>query len=181
MVALNAFPGDSEAERELLARCCDALETPLAGCEHWARGGEGALELARLVLQQLERRGEVAPLYPDGTPVEEALEAIATRLYGASGIELTPEARQMLERLARAGYGRLPVCIARTQYSFSDDPADGGLVRGHRLRIRELRLSAGAGFVVAVCGKLMTLPGLPREPAALGMGLDDAGEITGLA
>ena len=87
----------------------------------------------------------------------------------------------MLERLARAGYGRLPVCIARTQYSFSGDPADGGLVRGHRLRIRELRLSAGAGFVVAVCGKLMTLPGLPREPAALGMGLDSAGEITGLA
>ncbi|WP_299316975.1 formate--tetrahydrofolate ligase [uncultured Halomonas sp.] len=181
VVALNAFPGDSEAERELLARCCDELGVPLAHCEHWARGGEGALALARLVQRQLEQGAEVAPLYPDDTPVEEALETIATRLYGASGIELTPEARQMLERLERAGYGRLPVCIARTQYSFSDDPADGGLVRGHRLRIRELRLSAGAGFVVAVCGKLMTLPGLSREPGALGMGLDASGEITGLA
>ncbi len=123
----------------------------------------------------------MAPLYPDGTSVEDALETVATRLYGASGVEFSPEAREMLQRLEGAGYGQLPVCIARTQFSFSDDPAAGGLVKGHRLRVRELRLSAGAGFVVAVCGSLMTLPGLPREPAALGMGLDDEGNITGLA
>ncbi|MCA1769328.1 MAG: formate--tetrahydrofolate ligase, partial [Halomonas sp.] len=134
------------------------------------------------VQQRLEAgSAEVAPLYPDGASVEKALETIATRLYGASGIELSPEAREMLQRLERSGYGQLPVCIARTQYSFSDDPADGGLIQGHCLRVRELRLSAGAGFVVAVCGKLMTLPGLPREPAALGMGLDEEGNITGLA
>ncbi|MBE0489160.1 MAG: formate--tetrahydrofolate ligase [Halomonas sp.] len=182
VVALNAFPGDSEDERERLAACCAELGVALAHCDHWARGGEGALTLARCVLERLEETGgEVAPLYADGTPVEEALETIATRLYGASGVELSSEARETLQRLEGAGYGKLPVCIARTQYSFSDDPADGGLVKGHRLRVRELRLSAGAGFVVAVCGKLMTLPGLPREPAALGMGLDTDGNITGLA
>ncbi|MGJ7457823.1 formate--tetrahydrofolate ligase [Halomonas sp. RA08-2] len=182
VVALNAFPGDSEAERERLADCCAELGVAMAICDHWTRGGEGALALARLVQQRLAAgSAEMALLYADGTPVEEALETIATRLYGASGVELSPEARETLQRLKRAGYGELPVCIARTQYSFSDDPADGGLVKGHRLRVRELRLSAGAGFVVAVCGRLMTLPGLPREPAALGMGLDEAGNITGLA
>ncbi|MFO8046120.1 MAG: formate--tetrahydrofolate ligase [Halomonas sp.] len=182
VVALNAFPDDSGAERERLSACCSELDVALAHCDHWARGGEGALALARLVQQRLSAgNAEVAPLYPDGTSVEKALETIATRLYGASGVALSAEAREMLRRLERAGYGQLPVCIARTQYSFSDDPADGGLVKGHRLRIRELRLSAGAGFVVAVCGKLMILPGLPREPAALGMGLDNEGNITGLA
>ena len=182
VVALNAFPDDSEAERERLAACCVELGVALAHCDHWARGGEGALALARRVLERLEEDGgEAAALYADGTPVETALQVVATRLYGASGVELSPEARATLRRLEGAGYGQLPVCIARTQYSFSDDPADGGLVKGHRLRVRELRLSAGAGFVVAVCGRLMTLPGLPREPAALGIGLDAEGNITGLA
>jgi len=182
LVALNVFPDDSDAERAQLSACCSQLGVAVANCDHWARGGEGAVALARLVQQRLASgSAEVAPLYPDGTSVEEALETVATRLYGASGVEFSPEAREMLQRLEGAGYGQLPVCIARTQFSFSDDPAAGGLVKGHRLRVRELRLSAGAGFVVAVCGSLMTLPGLPREPAALGMGLDDEGNITGLA
>ncbi|MFC2992373.1 formate--tetrahydrofolate ligase [Halomonas tibetensis] len=182
VVALNAFPDDSDDEQARLLACCSQLGVAMANCDHWARGGEGALTLARLIQQRLAAGvADVAPLYPDGASVEEALETIATRLYGASGVELSPEAREMLQRLERAGYGQLPVCIARTQYSFSDDPADGGLIKGHWLRVRELRLSAGAGFLVAVCGKLMTLPGLPREPAALGMGLDNEGDITGLA
>ncbi|MBB3332286.1 formate--tetrahydrofolate ligase [Halomonas campaniensis] len=182
VVALNTFPTDSAEERERLAACCERLEVALEVCDHWARGGPGALSLARRVLERLEEGGqEVAPLYADGTPLEAALTAVATRLYGARGIELSAGARQALAQLERAGYGHLPVCIARTQFSFSDDPADGGLVEGHLLRVSELRLSAGAGFVVAICGRLMTLPGLPRKPAALGIGLDAQGNVIGLA
>ncbi|MCH4562274.1 formate--tetrahydrofolate ligase [Halomonas sp. EGI 63088] len=184
VVALNALASDSANECARLADCCRGLGVSMTVSDHWARGGEGARPLARRVLERLDAgpvRPGVAPLYPDDLPVEQALRTIATRLYGARDIELAPLAQAQLERLTHQGFGTLPVCIARTQFSFSDDPADGGLVTGHLLRVDELKLSAGAGFVVAICGRVMTLPGLPREPAALAMGLDADGNVIGLA
>ncbi|MFY0989738.1 formate--tetrahydrofolate ligase [Halomonas sp. C05BenzN] len=182
VVTLNAFASDTAEERDRLAACCAALGVRMVVSDHWACGGEGAVPLARMVLERLESEPAGGTLlYPDGTPVERALRIVATRLYGARDVALSPLARDQLDQLTRHGFGTLPVCIARTQFSFSDDPADGGLVEGHLLRVSELRLSAGAGFVVAICGRIMTLPGLPRSPAALAMGLDAQGNVSGLS
>ncbi|MEQ9811306.1 MAG: formate--tetrahydrofolate ligase [Azospirillaceae bacterium] len=182
VVAINHFGSDTRAEIEAIDEACAELDAPVALCRHWAQGGQGAEELARLVQAELAReRTEIRLLYPDEMPLDEKIRTVATRLYGADDIALAPAAARALEEFTALGYGDLPVCIAKTQYSFSGDPTLKGAPEGHVLTVREVRLSAGAGFVIAVCGDIMTMPGLPRVPAALGIGIDENGVIHGLS
>ncbi|MDR1928101.1 MAG: formate--tetrahydrofolate ligase, partial [Oscillospiraceae bacterium] len=183
VVALNRFAGDSEAEIGFLQEDCAARGVPLALAEVFAKGGEGGEALARLVCETIEQRDGAAAftaLYPLELPLEEKIGAIATKIYRAQGVAFTAAARKSLERLEALGFGGLPVCIAKTQYSLSDDPAKLGLPQGHTVTVRELYVSAGAGFVVALTGDIMTMPGLPREPAACRMDIARDGTITGL-
>jgi formate--tetrahydrofolate ligase len=149
---------------------------------HWAEGGAGAEPLAAAVMEALEGpKPTVTPLYADELPLAEKVRTVATSLYGAADIAVSDAAARSFAEFEQLGYGHLPVCIAKTQYSFSADPKAMGAPSGHVLPVREARLSAGAGFVVAICGDVMTMPGLPRRPAALDIGLDAAGRIVGLS
>ena len=150
---------------------------------HFTDGGTGAQDLAKGVLQVLDEPSpyEFSYTYPDDLSLTEKVEAIATRLYGAGHVTWQAKARRRLQRIERDGYGDLPVCIAKTQYSFSTDPTLLGAPTGHELHVREVRLSAGAGFVVAVCGDMMTMPGLPTDPSANRIDLADDGTILGLS
>jgi formate--tetrahydrofolate ligase len=150
--------------------------------DHWARGGAGAEDLAREVLRTLETKpAEFRLLYPDDQPPAEKIRVIAREIYRAAEVEFAPAAREKLNELQINGFGHLPVCIAKTQYSFSADANLRGAPVGHVLPVREVRHSAGAGFIVAICGEIMTMPGLPRRPAAEQIGIDAAGRITGLS
>jgi formate--tetrahydrofolate ligase len=180
-VALNHFTADTEAEIEVVREAMAAIGTPLALCTHWADGAAGARELASIVSGMIDAgHGRYAPLYPPALPLEEKLRRVARAIYRAEDIALPDKLRRQLDDYTAAGFGALPVCIAKTQYSFTADPSLLGAPEGHVLPVRALRLSAGAGFVVAICGDIMTMPGLPRVPAAEEIGLDAAGEITGL-
>lgn len=184
VVALNAFAGDGEEELSLVrSHCRDRLGVEAVVCTHWADGGVGALELAQKVLALLhEHRIPAARrLYEDATPLGEKLRTVATEIYGAADILLEKAASARLAELEGQGFGRLPVCIAKTQYSLTADPNLRGAPSGHVLPIRELRVSAGAGFVVAICGDINTMPGLPRRPAATRIRLDADGRIEGLS
>ena len=182
VVAINHFSQDSAEELVALGAICARLGVRVALAKHWAEGGIGAEELARAVLAQLsEAPAEVRMLYTDDLPLAAKLETVAREVYGAAGITLSDAAASDLEGFTQLGYGQLPVCIAKTQFSFSGDPAKLGAPSGHVLDVREVRLAAGAGFVVAICGNVMTMPGLPRHPAANEMGLDSHGNIVGLA
>lgn len=181
VVAANRFAGDTAGELaaiDAIARECGVAS---AVATHWADGGAGATALARLVLDGAERPGRVIPLYGDDTPLREKIETVAKRIYGAGAVSLHASAAGQLEGFERLGYGRLPVCIAKTQYSFSTDPQATGAPVGHTLAVREVRLCAGAGFVVALCGDIVTMPGLPRRPAALDIEVDASGRVTGLS
>ncbi|MDO3721411.1 formate--tetrahydrofolate ligase [Marinobacter sp. chi1] len=181
VVCINRFPGDTWEELELVQALCRDLGVKAVPAEHWATGSDGAIELAQAVLDELdEGKPEIRFLYDDSLPLAEKIETIATRIYHASHVEFTATARQQLREYEALGYGYLPVCIAKTQYSFSVDPSMMGAPSGHTLPVREVRLAAGAGFVVAVCGEIMTMPGLPRRPAALDIGLDENGLVVGL-
>ena len=181
VVAINAFSQDSEAEVAELRAFAAGLGVDIALCRHWAEGGAGAEELARKVVA-LADGGEArfAPLYPDELPPWEKIETVARRIYRADQVTAAKAVRQQLTRWRKAGFGGLPVCMAKTQYSFSTDPERLGAPVGHDVHVREVRLSAGAGFIVAICGDIMTMPGLPRHPAAEGIGLTADGEIDGL-
>ncbi len=180
-VALNHFTADTEAEIEVVREAMAAIGTPLALCTHWAEGAAGAGELAAIVTGMIDAgRGRYAPLYAPELPLEEKLRRVAREIYRAEDIALPDTLRRRLDGYTAAGFGALPVCVAKTQYSFTADPALLGAPEGHVLPVRALRLSAGAGFVVAICGDIMTMPGLPRVPAAEEIGLDETGEITGL-
>ena len=182
IVALNHFTSDTQAEVETVKRIVGAMGAQAIVCKHWAEGGKGAEELAHAVVAQLakkEDRFEV--LYDDTLSLLDKIETTAKRIYRASGVSAPAKVVAQLKRWEEAGYGRLPVCIAKTQYSFSTDPTQLGAPEGHVLDIREVRLSAGAGFVVAICGDLMTMPGLPRQPAAELMSVDMDGNIHGLS
>ncbi|GGX98383.1 formate--tetrahydrofolate ligase [Litchfieldella qijiaojingensis] len=183
IVAINTFDSDSREEIDLLQSMCAELGIQAVETSHWAHGGAGAMELAKALSERLEAGGapHVRCLYPDMLPLIDKIRTLATELYGAADIALHPAAARRLQDFEEMGYGDLPVCIAKTQYSFSCDPQARGAPEGHRLDVREVRLSAGAGFVVAVCGDIMTMPGLPRQPAAMRMGLDDQGHVVGLA
>jgi formate--tetrahydrofolate ligase len=196
VVALNRFPSDTDAELEAAIAHLTARGVRAEVAEHWAQGGQGALDLAEaviaeaavdeVVVDQVEGGDADAPVagpfaYALEDPPEQKLEAVARRVHGAAGVELSPSARRDLRRLSREGYGNLPVCIAKTQYSLSTDPKLRGAPRGHVLPVREVRLAAGAGFIVAVCGSIMTMPGLPARPAAETFDVDGSEAIVGLS
>ncbi|MGI6555017.1 MAG: formate--tetrahydrofolate ligase [Bacillota bacterium] len=181
VVAINNFPTDTERELTKLYDMCRSLGVPAAQTQVWARGGEGGLELAQKVVDTIaEGRGDFRLLYPDNLSLKEKIEIIAREIYGADGVDYTTAAELQLKNIESMGYGVLPVCIAKTQYSLSDEPGKLGCPRGFRITVREVRLSAGAGFVVPITGDILTMPGLPKIPAACSMDIDGEGKITGL-
>ena len=180
VVAVNRFSTDTDDELTAIETVAREHGVPYAVASHWADGGAGAAALARTVLAQVEQPAPARLLYPDEMPLREKIETIARHIHGAGDVSFATSAAHRLEELERLGYGRLPVCIAKTQYSFSTDPKALGAPAGHVLPVREVRLCAGAGFVVALCGEILTMPGLPRRPAAADIGIDDAGRVTGL-
>ncbi len=159
-----------------IAEAIEAVATKVV----WAKGGEGGIALAEEVLRLVEQPSELTFSYPTGTDIAEAIEAVATKVYHADGVDFTPQAQKQIETLRANGFGNLPVCIAKTQYSFSDDAAKLGAPRDFRITVREVKVSAGAGFVVALTGAVMTMPGLPKVPAAEKIDVDESGKITGL-
>ena len=181
VVAINRFSADTEAERALVAERCAGLGVPAIECDHWATGGAGCEALAQEVVRTIdEKPASFRPLYPDDMPLWDKVRAVATEIYGADGIAADDKVRKQFDDLEAGGFGRFPVCMAKTQYSFSADPALKNAPGGFDVPIREVRLSGGAEFVVAICGSIMTMPGLPRVPAANAIGVDDAGHIAGL-
>ncbi len=180
VVSINAFHADTPAEIAAVERACGEFGVPVALTEVWARGGEGGEALAREVARLCDEPHDFRFCYETGADIEEALEAIATGIYHADGVDYTPGARKQLARLKENGFGNLPVCVAKTQYSFSDDQHLLGAPEGFRITVRNLKVSAGAGFVVALTGDIMTMPGLPKKPAALGIDVTADGKITGL-
>ena len=181
VVGINHFKSDTEAEHALLRERIGALGVAVHSCHHWAEGGPGAAALAHEVVRLCERPSTLRFAYDDALPLWEKLRAVATRTYGAADISAPPAVKRQVQALQDAGHGHLPVCVAKTQYSFSTDPALRGAPSGHVVELREVRLSAGAGFVVMVCGDIMTMPGLPKVPAAERIDLDDEGRIVGLS
>jgi formate--tetrahydrofolate ligase len=182
IVALNHFTSDTQAEVDTVKRIVGAMGAEAIVCRHWAEGGKGAEELAHAVVKQLARKEDrFQVLYDDALPLLAKIEATAKRIYRAERVDAPAKVVQQLKRWEEAGFGGLPVCIAKTQYSFSSDPTKLGAPEGHVLDVREVRLSAGAGFIVAICGDLMTMPGLPRHPAAELMSVDANGNIHGLS
>ena len=181
VVAINAFSGDSQAEWETLQRICDDLGVRVALSEHWARGGAGAEALAEAVVETAETQpSSFQPLYPDEMPLWEKIRTVAQEIYGADDISGDARLRKQIAQLEQQGYGHLPVCLAKTQYSLSSDPLLRGRPQGFEVPVREVRLSAGAGFIVVLTGDMVTMPGLPRIPAAEAIDLDDNGQIKGL-
>ena len=179
VVAINAFPTDTKAELELVEKKCGELGVNVALSEVWAKGGEGGKALAEKVLEVLEDR-PIQYTYPLEMPLKDKINAIATKIYRADGVNYSAAASKTLAELTDMGYGNLPVCIAKTQYSFSDNAKLIGAPTGFTMEVREVRLAAGAGFVVVICGNIMTMPGLPKKPAAVGIDVDADGKITGL-
>lgn len=180
VVAINRFPSDTEAELDLIASECEKLGVNVKLSEVWAKGGEGALDLADEVMRLVEEPSELRFAYEDGADIADALESIATKVYRADGVDFAPAAKRQLAELRANGFGNLPVCVAKTQYSFSDNASMLGAPKNFRITVRELKVSAGAHFVVALTGSVLTMPGLPKVPAAEGIDVDDNGVITGL-
>lgn len=181
VVAINQFTADTKAEIEVIKTVAEANGVKAIACTHWADGGAGTEELAREVATISENgSASFAPLYPDEMPIWDKIKTVATRLYRADDIIADQKLRKHIRNLQDSGYGNLPVCIAKTQYSFSTDPNLIGAPKNHSIAIREVRLSAGAGFIVVICGDIMTMPGLPRVPAANHIGIDKVGDIVGL-
>ncbi|WP_298078681.1 formate--tetrahydrofolate ligase [uncultured Cardiobacterium sp.] len=181
VVAINRFHSDSDAELALIEQTCAERGVKIALCEVWAHGGKGGEALARAVIDTCEHESSrCAPLYPDDLPLVEKIRTIAQKLYGAADIALSEDARKTLQDLEKLGYGNLPVCMAKTQYSLSDDPKALGCPQGFTLNIREVQIAAGAGFVIAITGTIMKMPGLPKAPASNHIDVDKDGNISGL-
>lgn len=181
VIAINHFESDTDAELGLLARKIAHHDAPLVVARHWAKGGAGAEALAKCVVDMMARiPADFRWLYEDELPLWDKVSVVARTIYGASEITADSKVRAQIRTLQSAGYGRYPVCVAKTQYSFSTDPLLHGAPSGHVVNIREVRLAAGAEFVVMVCGDVMTMPGLPKDPSAARIDIDDAGRITGL-
>ena len=179
-VAINAFPTDTAEEMAVIHEICAKVGVPCALSEVFAKGGEGGKALAETVLSIMDDTARVQYTYPLEASLTEKIEAVAKKIYRADGVNYTAAAKKTLDELTALGYGNLPVCIAKTQYSFSDNAKLTGAPEGFALNVREVRLSAGAGFVVVVCGSIMTMPGLPKHPAAMDIDVDVTGKITGL-
>ena len=180
VVSINHFTSDTEAEHALLRERLGALGVPVVTARHWAEGGPGAAAVAHEVVKACEQKSTLRFAYDDADPLWEKVRLLATRIYGAADITASSAVRKQIAALQEAGYGHLPVCVAKTQYSFSTDATQRGAPTGHIVDIREVRLAAGAEFVVMVCGDIMTMPGLPKVPAAEHIDLDDEGRVVGL-
>jgi len=181
VVAINRFTSDTSSELAAVEAYCHDLGVPVSVCTHWAEGSRGAEDLARKVVETIDTKpAEFKLLYRDEAPLLEKIETVAREIYRAEKVEASDNVRAALRRMEEAGFGHLPVCMAKTQYSFSNNPKLVGAPEKHVLQLREVRLSAGAGFVVGICGDIMTMPGLPRHPAAEGISLNTDGEIDGL-
>ena len=180
VVAVNVFPTDTEAELALLTELCARLGVTAVRSEVWAKGGEGGLALADAVMDALGKPADFHPIYDAKNSIAEKIETIAREIYGADGVDFTPEAQKQIAEMEALGMTETPVCMAKTQYSLSDNPALLGRPAGFRITVRELRASCGAGFVVALTGNVLTMPGLPKVPAAMGMDITEDGVITGL-
>ena len=181
VVTLNAFETDTEKEHEFIRQFCEERGCEFALSEVWAKGGEGGIDLAKKVLKTLEEKeSNFKVLYPDNLSLKEKVETIAKEIYGADGVTYEPAAEKMLAKLTDLGFSDLPVCMAKTQYSLSDDQTKLGRPEGFDIHVRDAFVNAGAGFVVILTGAVMTMPGLPKKPAAFGIDVDDNGKITGL-
>ena len=181
VVTLNAFVSDTEAEMAFVKEFCESRGCEFALAKVWEKGGEGGIELAEKVLSTLEsKESNFKPIYEDNIPLTEKIKTIATKIYGADNVTYNPAALKMLAKIEEMGYGHFPVCMAKTQYSLSDDQTKLGRPTGFDINIREVYVSAGAGFVVAITGAIMTMPGLPKKPAADGIDVNEDGVITGL-
>ncbi len=181
VVTLNSFVTDGAEEISYVEERCRAMGCSFALSEVWAKGGEGGLALAKELLDTMkEKETRYQPLYPDDMPLEKKIETIAKKIYGAEGVTYAAGVRTKLKKLTEQGYGQCPVCMAKTQYSLSDQPKKLGRPKGFKIQVRQVNLSAGAGFVVALTGDIMTMPGLPKHPAAEGIDVDGEGKITGL-
>jgi formate--tetrahydrofolate ligase len=184
VVSINNFTFDTAAELKLLQDRMARHEVPVLVARHWAEGGKGAENVARAVVNLIENgppaRDTFRFVYPDEAPLLDKITAIATKIYGAAGVSADSKVREQIRRLEESGYGHYPVCVAKTQYSFSTDPTARAAPSGHTVNIREVRLAAGAEFIVMVCGDVMTMPGLPKAPSAEKIDLDDDGKVVGL-
>ena len=180
VVAINRFPTDTEAELQLVREKCKALGVNVALSEVWGKGGEGGQELAEEVLRLIDGKNDFHFVYEDELSIEEKIKTIATKIYRADGVVITAAAKKQLATIEGLGLGNLPVCMAKTQFSFSDDPALLGAPRGFKITIKDVKACAGAGFIVAKTGDIMTMPGLPKVPSAEKIDIDENGVITGL-
>jgi formate--tetrahydrofolate ligase len=181
VVSVNQFTADTKAEHELLARKMAALDVPLVLAKHWAEGGAGAADVARKVVEIIETgKSDFRFVYDEQQTLWDKIKTVASKIYGAADIAADAKIRAQLDKLQKDGYGHYPVCIAKTQYSFSTDPGARGAPSGHIVGIREVRLAAGAEFIVVVCGDVMTMPGLPKVPSADKIDIDAEGRIVGL-
>ncbi len=180
VVAINEFPTDTKAEVELIEAKCKELGVNVALSQVWAKGGEGGEALAQEVIRLCDQPNDFTFAYEDDLNIAQKIEAIATRIYHADGVDFTAQAQKDLDQLEGLGFGSMPVCMAKTQYSFSDDQNKLGAPRGFRITVRNLKVSAGAGFIVALTGNIMTMPGLPKRPAAERIDVDETGKISGL-
>jgi formate--tetrahydrofolate ligase len=181
VVTLNSFVTDSEAETAFVKEFCEKRGCAFALSEVWEKGGEGGIALAETVLDVLEHEeSHFTPLYPDDMTLEDKISTIAKEIYGAAEVTYSAAAKKELDRITSLGMGDFPVCMAKTQYSLSDDAKKLGRPEGFTINVREVYVSAGAGFVVAVTGAIMTMPGLPKQPAAYNIDVSDEGVITGL-
>ena len=180
VVAINRFPTDTEAELALVREKCRELGVNVALSEVWSKGGAGGIELAEEVLRLVEGENNFHFVYEDDMPLKGKIEAVAAKIYRADGVSFTAAAKKQLDTIEKLGFGKLPVCMAKTQYSFSDDPTLLGAPRGFQITIKDVKVCSGAGFVVAKTGDIMTMPGLPKVPAAEKIDVDENGVITGL-
>ncbi|MDD6916285.1 MAG: formate--tetrahydrofolate ligase [Eubacteriales bacterium] len=182
IVAINRFMTDTEEELKIIEQYCRDMSVDFSMCEVFAKGGDGGVELAEKVVEVSERGGEMnfAPIYDEKASIDEKINTIAKEIYGADGVVYTPKAKKAIARLEKQGFDKLPICMAKTQYSLSDDPSLLGRPSGFEITVREVRVSAGAGFVVVLTGDVMTMPGLPKVPAANNMDIDKDGKIVGL-
>lgn len=180
IVAINEFATDTPAEVAALEKWCEENNHPMSLSQVWAKGGEGAIDLANKVVALCDQENNYAPLYDLDKTIEEKIETIAKKVYGADGVDFTEEAQAQIAKFNELGWDKLPICMAKTQMSLSDDGKVMGRPTGFRITVRELRPSLGAGFIVALTGKVLTMPGLPKHPSALDMDVDEDGKIVGL-
>ena len=180
VVAINRFTADTEREILLVQEKCTELDVNVALTDVWGQGGAGGIELAGQIIELCEEESNFTFAYDLDSPIEDKLNDIAKRVYRADGVDLTPNARKQLAQLNELGFDRLPICMAKTQYSFSDDPALLGAPKNFTITVRNLKISAGAGFIVALTGEVMTMPGLPKIPSAESIDVADDGKISGL-